>query len=78
MINPMGNPMMRMLFSGMQGNADPMSVLGQLAGNNPQMNNFMNLIRGKSPSQLEQIARNLYKDRGIDIDQTARSMGLKL
>lgn len=80
MINPsmMQNPMLQMLMNGMKGGADPMPLLQQIMGNNPQMSSMLNLVSGKSPKQLEQIARNLYKERGMDINQVAQQMGLKI
>lgn len=80
MFNPamMQNPLMQMLMNGMRGNANPMPLLQQMMGSNPQMAPMLNLINGKSPQQLEQIARNLYKERGIDIGQAAQQMGIKL
>lgn len=80
MLNPgmMQNPMLQMLLQGMRGNANPMPMLQQLAGSNPQMAPMINLISGKTPKQLERIARNLYKERGMDINQMAQQLGLKL
>ena len=80
MINPgfMQNPIFKMLCQGMKGGGNPMPMLQQMMGNNPQMASMFNLVNGKSPQQLEQICRNLYKERGIDIDQAAQQMGLKL
>lgn len=80
MFNPamMQNPMFQMLFQGMKGGANPMPMLQQMMSSNPQMAPMLNLVNGKSPAQLEQIARNLYKERGIDINQAAQQMGLKI
>lgn len=80
MFNPamMQNPLLQMMMQGMQSNASPMPMLQQMMGSNPQMAPMLNLISGKSPAQLEKIARNLYKDRGIDIAQAAQQMGLKI
>lgn len=80
MLNPnmMQNPLMQMLVSGMQQNANPMPMLQQIMGNNPQMSTMFNLVNGKSPKQLEKIARNLYKERGIDINKAAQQMGFKI
>lgn len=80
MFNPamMQNPMMQMLMQGMKGGANPMPMLQQMMGSNPQMAPMLNLVNGKSPQQLEQIARNLYKERGIDIAQAAQQMGFKI
>ena len=54
MINPamMQNPMMKMLIQGMRGGANPMPMLQQMLGDNPQMAQMVNLIQGKSPKQL--------------------------
>lgn len=80
MFNPamMQNPLMQMLIQGMRGNANPMPMLQQMAGNNPQLAPMMSLISGKTPKQLEKIARNIYKERGMDINQVAQQMGLKI
>ena len=80
MFNPamMQNPLMQTLMQGMRGGANPMPLLQQMAGDNPQLTQMINLISGKSPKQLERIARNLYKERGMDINQIAQQMGLKL
>ena len=65
-------------MQGMQAGSNPIPMLQQLTGNNPQMAQVLNIVNGKSPKQLEQIARNLYKERGIDITQAAQQLGLKL
>lgn len=77
-MNNMGNPLLQMLMGGMRQNANPMQMLGQICGGNPQIRSAMQLISGKSPQQLEQVARNLYRERGLDINQAAQQMGLRL
>ena len=37
--------------------------------NNPILNNAMNLAKGGNASALQQIARNLAQQRGINFDQ---------
>lgn len=51
-----------------------MSVLQQAFGNNPMFGNAMSMVQGKNPAQLEQIARNLAKERGVNIDDMLRQM----
>ena len=55
-----------------------MQMLQQMAGQNPQAAQAMRLIQGKNPQQLRQIAENMAKERGVDLDQMARQMGLTL
>lgn len=73
----MNNPMMAMLQMARNG-GNPMQMLQQMAGQNPQAAQAMRLIQGKNPQQLRQIAENMAKERGVDLDQMARQMGLIL
>ena len=34
------------------------------------------MMNGKSPAQLEQMARNMAKERGTTIEDVARSLGI--
>lgn len=78
-INPfamMGNSPMSMLMRAAQSGGDPMQTLSQLAGNNPQMRQGMQIVQGKSAGQLEQTARNMARERGVDIRQILSSLGI--
>lgn len=57
---------------------NPMSMIQMLSGQNPQIAQGMNLIRGKNANQLQATAVNLAKERGIDLNQLAQSLGLNL
>ena len=61
------NPLM-MLLSAMQSGGNPMQIMQHMAMSNPQMQQALPLITGKSPQQLEQTARNMAAQRGIDLD----------
>mgnify|MGYP000174867598 CR=1 FL=1 len=74
---PMNNPMMAMMQM-MQSGRNPMQLLQQMAGQNPQAAQAMRLIHGKNPQQLRQIAENMAKERGVDLNQIARQMGVTL
>ena len=45
-----------------------MNVLEGNAANNPMGANLLNLAKGNKTEELEKIARNIAKDRGIDFD----------
>ena len=74
---PMNNPMMAMLQMARNG-GNPMQMLQQMAGKNPQAAQAMRLIQGKNPQQLRQIAENMAKERGVDLNQIAHQMGITL
>ena len=71
----MNNPMMAMLQMARNG-GNPMQMLQQMAGQNPQAAQAMRLIQGKNPQQLRQIAENMAKERGVDLNQMAHQMGM--
>lgn len=56
------NPLM-MLIQAMRGGGNPTEALSQMSGN-PAVARGMEMIQGKSSEQLEQLARNMAKERG--------------
>lgn len=66
--------MLMQLLQAMQGSNNPMLVLQQAFGNSPMFGNAMNMVQGKNPAQLEQTARNLAKERGVNIDDILRQI----
>lgn len=79
-INPfaiMGNGPMAILMRAARSGGNPMQIIGQMAGNNPQMQQGMQLIQGKSPAELEQYARNMAQSQGRDINQILSSLGIE-
>lgn len=73
----MNNPMMQILQL-MQNGGNPMTMLHQMTGNNPMVNQLMQSMQGKSPDALRQMAMNIAKERGIDLDQFAQQFGMKI
>ena len=55
---------------------NPSEILKQAASRDPRMAQAMQMINGKSPQQLEQIARNMARERGIDLPALARQLGI--
>lgn len=74
---PMNNPVAQMMQL-MQAGKNPNAVLQVLAQNNQQVRQVMGMINGKTPAQLEQMARNMARERGTTIDEVARSMGIQI
>lgn len=71
------NPMMAMMQASMSG-MTPMQYLQQRMGQNPQISQALNLIQGKTPEQLHQIADNMAKQRGTTVEEIARQYGLPM
>lgn len=73
----MNNPLM-MLMQMAQRGGNPMQMLQQMAGSNPAAQQTLRMIQGKSPAQMRQVAENMARERGIDLNEMARRMGLPL
>lgn len=71
------NPVMTLL-SAMRNGGNPAALLQQMANNNPQARQVMNMMRGKSPEQLRQMAENLAANQGTNIEDIARSLGITI
>ena len=71
----LNNPMLQVVAA-MRGGGDPMALLNQMAQSNPQMQQAMQMISGKSPQQLQEMAKNLARERGVNIEDVARSLGI--
>lgn len=88
--NPMAGMMQNMVGKAMQNNpvmalmqtmrngGNPMALMQQMAGSNPQMAQAMKMINGKNVQELETMARNMAKERGMDLEQVAQQFGLQI
>lgn len=71
------NPMM-LAVEQMKRGMNPNAVLSQIARSNPQVTQMMKILNGKSEAELRQFAQNLAKERGVDLDNLMRSMGIAI
>lgn len=71
------NPMFQILNIARNG-GNPMALMQQMAGQNPQLAQAMRMIHGKNPQQLRQMAINMAKEKGVTVQQVAQQYGLKL
>ena len=72
----MNNPLQ--LIGMLQNANNPMALMQQMLGSNPQCQQVMQIVQGKSPAQLEQYVRNLAKGQNINISQLANQFGLNI
>lgn len=71
------NPLMMALQMAQSGR-NPMQMLQSMMGGNPAMRQALSMIAGRSPQQLRTVAENMARERGMDLNQLAQSMGLTL
>ena len=66
-INPM--QLIQLIKSGQNPQQRVMNILQQKSQTNPILNNAMNLAQNGNQSALENLARNLAEQRGLDFDK---------
>lgn len=64
MINPM--QLMQMIRSGGNPQQAIINIMKKQSGNNPVMNNAINMMEKGDNAGLEQLARNLCQEKGIN------------
>ena len=71
------NPIMQ-LVQIVNSGGNPMGILGQAAQQSPQFAQAFGMIQGKNAQQLQAMAHNMAKERGIDINQLMSQLGLQM
>ena len=54
-----------------------MQMIQQMAGKDQRAAQAMQMMSGKNPSQLRQIAENMARERGVSLDDMAAQMGVQ-
>ena len=55
-----------------------MQMMQKMAGNDPRMRQFMQMVNGRNPQQLRQMAENVAKERGTTLQAVAQQMGIPI
>lgn len=71
---PMSNPMIALVSAAKNG-GNPMQIIQQFSEQDPQMRSFMQMVSGKNPQQLRQMAENMARERGTTVDQVRQQLG---
>ena len=74
-MSPMNNPVLA-LVQAMQQGRNPMALMQTMAQQNPQVAQALQMMHGKSPQQLQSMAQNMARERGVDLNQMLRQMGI--
>ena len=61
----------------LQNSNNTMAGMQKLAGQNPQLQQVMGMIEGKTPQQMQQMAENLAKERGVNFQEFMKQIGNK-
>lgn len=69
------NPMMQVINMAKNG-GNPMALLQQIAGQNPQMKQVMDMANGKSQQEMNDYIKTTAQQKGIDLAQLAQSIGM--
>jgi len=64
--------MVQMVMNG----GNPMTMLQQMG--DPRAMQALNMLQGKSPAQLQQMAINMAQERGTTVEDVARSLGIQI
>ena len=72
---PMNNPVLA-LVQAMQQGRNPMALMQAMAQQNPQVAQALQMMHGKSPQQLQSMAQNMARERGVDLNQMLRQIGI--
>ena len=69
------NPLFQLVSTAING-GNAMQMLQRMAKQNPQAARAINMIQGKTPQQLQQIATNMAREIGTTPQEIARRLGL--
>lgn len=70
------NPLMQIINMAKSGKGNPMQMIQQFAGKNPQMQQVMQMINGKDQNQINNMISKTAKERGVDLSQLASQIGM--
>jgi predicted DsbA family dithiol-disulfide isomerase len=73
----MNNPMMA-LAQAIRSGRNPQQLLANMARQDPRIRQAMEMTKGKSSQQMRQIAENMARERGLDLNDVARQLGITI
>lgn len=72
----MFNPMQ--LIQAIQRGGNPNQLIMQAAQQNPALQQAMQAVNGRTPEQVRDMAYQLARQRGVDLNQLAQQLGIRL
>ena len=62
------------IVQALRASQNPEAVLRQMANQNPMVSQALKIIEGKNPQQINQIAANMARERGMDYNQFSQQI----
>ena len=72
------NNHVQQIFQAVQQGANPNVIAAQLAQNHPVFRQALQITNGRTPEQIYDMAAQMAKQRGLDINQIAQQLGIPL
>lgn len=66
------------LIQMIQRGGNPQQLVMQAAQNNPVLRQAMQAVNGRTPEQVRDMAYQMARQQGVDLNQLARHLGIKL
>ena len=66
------------VIQALQQGANPNQLMMQLVQQNPAVRQAMQMVNGKTPDQIRDMAQQIARQRGVDLGQLTRQLGIKL
>ena len=66
------------LIQMIQRGGNPQQLVMQAAQNNPILRQAMQAVNGRTPEQVRDMAYQMARQQGIDLNQLARQLGIRL
>lgn len=70
------NPMQ--LIQMLRNGGNPNQLIAMAAQRNPALRQAMQMVNGRTPEQVRDMAYDLAKQRGVDLNQLAQQLGIRL
>lgn len=72
MLNPM------QFIQAIQKGGNPNQLIMQAAQQHPAVKQAMQMVNGKTPEQVRDMAYQMAQQRGVDLNQLAQQLGIRL
>lgn len=77
-LNVMQNNPVFKIVQAMKSGGNPMQMLQQFAGNNPQAKQVLDMMQQGNSQGLKDMAMNMAKERGTSVEEIAKQLGIQL
>lgn len=77
-LNMMQNNPVFKLIQAMKSGGNPMQMLQQMAGNNPEAQKVLGMMQQHDTQGLKEMAMNMAKQKGTSVEEIAKQLGIQL